>query len=99
MCGVTFLALAHVRRTNTTMQAVSLALLLKIVNEGGIEWKKKLSSWKNITNFFIQSLLRGIFFFFGKIDFSFDDFWSNFLFLLGPICRFRTNYVILQENF
>lgn len=61
MCGVTFLALAHVRRTNTTMQAVSLALLLKIVNEGGIEWKKKLSSWKNITNFFIQSLLRGIF--------------------------------------
>lgn len=39
------------------------------------------------------------FFFFGKIDFSFDDFWSNFLFLLGPICRFRTNYVILQENF
>lgn len=61
--------------------------------------EKKLSSWKNITNFFYTITFTWDFFFFRKIDFSSDELWSNFLFLLGPICRFRTNYVIFKENF
>lgn len=43
---------------------------------------------------FIQSLIEWDFGFFRKIDLFLADFWSNFLFLLGPICRFRTKCVI-----
>lgn len=90
---MTFLALAHVRCTNTTIQAVSLALLLKIVNEGGIEWKKKNFQVGKI----LLTFLYNHFFLLSKNRLFLDELWSNFLFWLGPICRFRTNNVIFKK--
>lgn len=60
--------------------------------------EKKLSSWKNIPNYFVQSLLSGIFpFFFTKNRLYLDDFWSIIFLFVWPIRRFLANFVILLK--
>lgn len=79
------------------MQAVSLALLLKIVNEGGIEWSKKNFQVGKLLQTFLYNHFYVGFFLPSKNRLFLDELWSNFLFRLGPICRFRTNYVIFKK--
>lgn len=70
------------------MQAVSLALLLKIVNGGGIEWSKKTFKLEKYYKLFYTITFMWDFFFLRKIDYFLMNFGQIFSLGLGQYAVF-----------